>query len=209
MPEALTICRIPESMIDIKLELSMATRHGLVTGATGTGKTVTLQALAQSFSDAGVPVLCCDVKGDLSGIAAPGGDIPKLSAAFGKLGLREPAWAASPATFWDVAGAQGHPLRATVCDLGPLLMARLLNLKDVQADTLRLLFRIADEKDLPVLDLADLRAMVGWASNNTAALKGQYGLMSSSSLGAIQRSILVLEDTGAGRFFGEDRKSVV
>ena len=203
MPEALTICRIPESMIDIKLELSMATRHGLVTGATGTGKTVTLQALAQSFSDAGVPVLCCDVKGDLSGIAAPGGDIPKLSAAFGKLGLREPAWAASPATFWDVAGAQGHPLRATVCDLGPLLMARLLNLKDVQADTLRLLFRIADEKDLPVLDLADLRAMVGWASNNTAALKGQYGLMSSSSLGAIQRSILVLEDTGAGRFFGE------
>ena len=203
MPEALTLCRIPQSGIDMKLELSMATRHGLVTGATGTGKTVTLQALAQGFSEAGVPVLCCDIKGDLSGIAAPGGDKPKINAAFGKLGLAEPVWIGCPATFWDVAGVQGHPLRATVCDLGPLLMARLLNLKDVQADTLRLLFRIADERDLLVLDLADLRAMVGWASENAAALKAEYGLMSSSSLGAIQRSILVLEDTGAGRFFGE------
>jgi DNA helicase HerA-like ATPase len=203
MPETLKLCRIPPSMVDVQLHLAMATRHGLVTGATGTGKTVTLQALAQGFSDAGVPVLCCDVKGDLSGIAAPGGDKPKISAAFGKLGLDEPAWKACPATFWDVAGVQGHPLRATVCDLGPLLMARLLNLKDVQADTLRLLFRIADERDLPVLDLADLRAMVGWASENAATLKAEYGLMSSSSLGAIQRSILVLEDTGAGRFFGE------
>ena len=203
MPETLRLCRIAGSGVEVNLELSMATRHGLVTGATGTGKTVTLQALAQGFSDAGVPVLCCDVKGDLSGIAALGGDKPKISAAFGKLGLAEPVWAASPATFWDVAGVQGHPLRATVCDLGPLLMARLLNLKDVQADTLRLLFRIADERDLPVLDLADLRAMVGWASENAAAFKAEYGLMSSSSLGAIQRSILVLEDTGAGRFFGE------
>ncbi|MDX9957900.1 MAG: DUF853 family protein [Spirochaetia bacterium] len=203
MPETLTLCRIPPSMAEVRLQLSMATRHGLVTGATGTGKTVTLQALAQGFSDAGVPVLCCDVKGDLSGIAAPGGDKPKISAAFGRLGLTEPAWKACPATFWDVAGVQGHPLRATVSDLGPLLMARLLNQKDVQADTLRLLFRIADERDLPVLDLADLRAMVGWASENAAALKAEYGLMSSSSLGAIQRSILVLEDTGAGRFFGE------
>ena len=203
MPEVLSLCRIPESGIDIHLELSMATRHGLITGATGTGKTVTLQALAQGFSDAGIPVLCCDVKGDLSGIAAPGGDKPKISAAFGKLGLPEPVWTACPATFWDVAGAQGHPLRATVCDIGPLLMARLLNLNDVQADTLRLLFRIADEHELPVLDLADLRALLGWASDNAAVLKGNYGLLSSSSLGAIQRSILVLEDTGAGRFFGE------
>jgi DNA helicase HerA-like ATPase len=203
MPETLRLCRIAGSSIEVNLELSMATRHGLVTGATGTGKTVTLQALAQGFSDAGVPVLCCDVKGDLSGIAAPGGDKPKISAAFGKLGLQEPLWAACPATFWDVSGTQGHPLRTTVCDLGPLLMARLLGLKDVQADTLRLLFRIADERDLPVLDLADLRAMVGWASEHAAALKAEYGLMSSSSLGAIQRSILVLEDTGAGRFFGE------
>ncbi|HAE23347.1 MAG TPA: ATP-binding protein [Spirochaetaceae bacterium] len=181
----------------------MATRHGLVTGATGTGKTVTLQALAQGFSDAGVPVLCCDIKGDLSGIAAAGSDEAKIAGAFAKLGLTKPAWNACPATFWDVAGALGHPLRATACDLGPLLMSRLLGLKDVQADTLRLLFRIADEKALPVLDLADLRALVGWASDNAAALKSAYGLLSSATLGAIQRSVLVLEDTGAGRFFGE------
>jgi uncharacterized protein len=181
----------------------MAARHGLVTGATGTGKTVTLQALAQGFSDAGVPVLCCDIKGDLSGIAAAGSEQAKIAGAFAKLGLDKPAWSACPAVFWDVAGTIGHPLRATVCDLGPLLMARLLGLKDVQADTLRLLFRIADEKALPVLDLADLRALVGWAADNAAALKSSYGLLSSATLGAIQRSVLVLEDTGAGRFFGE------
>jgi DNA helicase HerA-like ATPase len=181
----------------------MAARHGLVTGATGTGKTVTLQALAQGFSDAGVPVLCCDIKGDLSGIAAAGSGEAKIAGAFAKLGLDKPAWNACPAVFWDVAGTLGHPLRATVCDLGPLLMARLLGLKDVQADTLRLLFRIADEKALPVLDLADLRALVGWATDNAAALKSSYGLLSSATLGAIQRSVLVLEDTGAGRFFGE------
>jgi DNA helicase HerA-like ATPase len=148
-------------------------------------------------------VLCCDIKGDLSGIAAAGSGEAKIAGAFAKLGLDKPAWNACPAVFWDVAGMRGHPLRATVCDLGPLLMARLLGLKDVQADTLRLLFRIADEKALPVLDLADLRALVGWATDNAAALKSSYGLLSSATLGAIQRSVLVLEDTGAGRFFGE------
>lgn len=203
MPVNLNLCRIAETGRDVPLDLSMATRHGLVTGATGTGKTVTLQALAEGFSRAGVPVLCCDVKGDLSGIAAAGGANTKIAAAFGKLGLPEPAWMANPAAFWDVSGARGHPLRATVSDLGPLLLGRLLGLTDVQADTLRLLFRIADERDLPVLDLADLRAMVEWATTNAGALKAEYGLMSGSSLGAIQRSILVLEDTGAGRFFGE------
>jgi DNA helicase HerA-like ATPase len=181
----------------------MAARHGLVTGATGTGKTVTLQALAQGFSEAGVSVFCCDVKGDLSGLAAPGGDNPKISAAFGKLGLPEPAWKSCPAAFWDVFGKKGHPLRATVSDLGPLLMGRLMGLSDVQADSLRLLFRIADEKGLPVLDLADLRALIGWAADNAAALKAEYGLLSSASLGALQRSVLVLEDSGAGKFFGE------
>ena len=203
MSTNLNLCRIPETGRDILLDLSMASRHGLVTGATGTGKTVTLQALAEGFSRAGVPVLCCDVKGDLSGLAAAGGANSKIAAAFGKLGLPEPAWLANPAAFWDVSGERGHPLRATVSDLGPLLLGRLLGLGDVQADTLRLLFRIADERDLPVLDLADLRALVEWATTNAAALKAEYGLMSSSSLGAIQRSILVLEDTGAGRFFGE------
>jgi hypothetical protein len=181
----------------------MAARHGLVTGATGTGKTVTLQALAQGFSEAGVPVFCCDVKGDLSGVAAPGGDNPKIAAAFGKLGLPEPAWKACPAAFWDVFGKKGHPLRATVSDLGPLLLGRLMGLSDVQSDTLRLLFRVADEKGLPVLDLADLRALIGWATDNAASLKAEYGLLSSASLGALQRSVLVLEDSGAGRFFGE------
>jgi len=203
MPTAMNLCRIPGPNRDIPLELSMTMRHGLVTGATGTGKTVTLQALAEGFSKAGVPVLCCDVKGDLSGIAAAGGDNPKIAAAFGKLGLPEPAWVGSPAVFWDVSGARGHPLRATVSDLGPLLLSRLLGLGDVQADTLRLLFRIADERDLPVLDLADLRALIEWATANASALKAEYGLMSSSSLGAVQRSVLVLEDTGAGKFFGE------
>ncbi|PKL24072.1 MAG: ATP-binding protein [Spirochaetae bacterium HGW-Spirochaetae-3] len=203
MPIPMPLCRIPETRADVALNLSMVTRHGLVTGATGTGKTVTLQALAEALSRAGVPVLCCDIKGDLSGIAAAGGDNTKIAAAFGRLGLPEPEYAANPTAFWDVAGAKGHPLRATVSDLGPLLLGRLLGLKEVQADTLRLLFRVADERGLPILDLADLRAMVEWATANAASLKAEYGLMSGSSLGAIQRSILVLDDTGAGRFFGE------
>ncbi len=203
MSMRLPLCRIPGSGAEAALELSMAARHGLVTGATGTGKTVTLQALAEGFSRAGVPVLSCDVKGDLSGVAAAGGGNQKIAAAFGRLGLPEPAYAANPAVFWDVAGTKGHPLRATVSDLGPLLLSRLLGLTAVQADTLRLLFRVADERDLPVLDLADLRALVEWATANAGALKAEYGLMSGSSLGAIQRSVLVLEDTGAGRFFGE------
>jgi len=203
MSSFLPLCRVPETRENVDLELSMATRHGLVTGATGTGKTVTLQALAQGLSGAGVPVFCCDVKGDLSGIAAPGGDKPRISAAFGRLGLPEPAWASCPAVFWDVAGKRGHPLRATVSDLGPLLLARLMGLNDVQADTLRLVFRIADDRDLPVLDLADLRAMLAWVAENASSLKAEYGLLSSSTLGALQRSALVLEDVGAGKFFGE------
>jgi len=199
----LNLCRKPENKQDILLDLSMATRHGLVTGATGTGKTVTLQSLAEGFSRAGVPVLCCDIKGDLSGIAAAGSSDAKIAGAFGKLGLATPSWSANPGEFWDVSGTRGHPLRATVSDLGPLLLGRLLGLGDVQADTLRLLFRVADEHELPILDLADLRAMIEWATANASTLKAEYGLMSSSSLGAIQRSVLVLEDTGAGKFFGE------
>lgn len=187
----------------VPLELAMATRHGLVTGATGTGKTVTLQALAEGFSKAGVPVFCCDVKGDLSGLGAAGSPGAKIASAFSKLGLPEPAWSGCPVDFWDVSGAKGHPLRATVSDLGPLLLGRLLGLGDVQADTLRLLFRVADERGLPVLDLADLRALVEWAGANSQALKAEYGLMSPATLGAIQRSVLVLDDSGAGEFFGE------
>lgn len=203
MSTNISLCRTSDSGRDIPLDLAMVSRHGLVTGATGTGKTVTLQTLAEAFSRAGVPVLCCDVKGDLSGVAAAGGANPKISAAFGRLGLPEPAYAANPAGFWDVFGALGLPLRATVSDLGPLLLGRLLGLKDIQADTLRLIFRIADERNLPLLDLADVRAMIEWVTANAASLKAEYGLMSSSSLGAIQRSVLALDDTGAGHFFGE------
>ncbi len=207
MSQRLPVCRIPGPVPgasrELALELSMATRHGLVTGATGTGKTVTLQALAEAFSGAGVPVLCCDVKGDLSGLAAAGGGNTRILSAFSSLGLAEPSWKANPAVFWDVSGREGHPLRATVCDLGPLLMARLLGLEGVQADVLRIVFRIADERGLPVLDLADLRALLAWASDNAPALKPAYGLMSTATLGALQRAVLVLEDTGAGAFFGE------
>lgn len=199
----LSLCRTSESGRDIPLDLAMVSRHGLVTGATGTGKTVTLQTLAEAFSRAGVPVLCCDVKGDLSGIAAAGGGNPKIAGAFVRLGLPEPAYTANPAAFWDVFGKLGLPLRATVSDLGPLLLGRLLGLKDIQADTLRLIFRIADERNLPLLDLADVRAMLEWVSANATSLKAEYGLMSSSSLGAIQRSVLALDDTGAGHLFGE------
>lgn len=208
MSTNLSVCRVAESGRDVPLDLAMVSRHGLVTGATGTGKTVTLQALAEAFSRSGVPVLCCDVKGDLSGIAAAGGGNPKIAGAFGRLGLPEPAYAANPTAFWDVFGALGLPLRATVSDLGPLLLGRLLGLKDIQADTLRLIFRIADERDLSLLDLKDVRAMLEWVSANAASLKSEYGLLSGSSLGAIQRSVLALDDTGAGHFFGEPALSI-
>ncbi|MBN1241115.1 MAG: DUF853 family protein [Spirochaetales bacterium] len=203
MSANIRLCRIPDESRDLSLDLSMAARHGLVTGATGTGKTVTLQALAEGFSREGVSVFCCDVKGDLSGIAAPGSSEAKIAGAFGKLGLPQPEWAACPVEFWDVAGKQGLPLRATVSDLGPLLLSRLLALSDVQADTVRILFRIADERGLPVLDLKDLRALIGWVSDHAAELKSEYGLLSPQSLAALQRSVLVLEESGAGAFFGE------
>lgn len=208
MSANIRLCRIPDGNRDVFLDLSMAARHGLVTGATGTGKTVTLQALAEGFSRAGVSVFCCDIKGDLSGVAAQGSSEAKISGAFGKLGLPRPEWAACPVEFWDVAGKLGLPLRATVADLGPLLLSRLLALSDVQADVVRVLFRVADERGLPVLDLKDLRALIGWVSDRADELKAEYGLLSPQSLAALQRSVLVLEDTGAGAFFGEPALSV-
>lgn len=203
MSANIRLCRIPQENRDLSLDLSMVARHGLVSGATGTGKTVTLQALAEGLSRAGVSVFCCDIKGDLSGIAASGSADAKIAGAFGKLGLPQPEWTACPVEFWDVAGKQGLPLRATVSDLGPLLLSRLLALSDVQADTLRILFRVADERGLPVLDLKDLRALIGWVSDHAEELKSEYGLLSPQSLAVLQRSVLVLEDTGAGAFFGE------
>ena len=181
----------------------LANRHGCITGATGTGKTVTLQVLAESFSRIGTPVFMADVKGDLSGISQAGAASPKLARRLADLGLPEPAWGASPTTLWDIFGAQGHPIRATVSDLGPLLLARMLDLNDTQAGVLNLVFKIADDNGLLLLDLKDLRAMLQHVGDHAAELRTRYGQVSAASIGAIQRSLLRLESEGADTFFGE------
>jgi hypothetical protein len=183
----------------------MANRHGVITGATGTGKTVTLQAIAQSFSRIGVPVFMADVKGDLSGVSQPGSEAnAKVTARIEQLGLKEGwAWEGCPVTFWDVWGEQGHPLRATVCEMGPVLLARVLNLNDTQEGVLNIVFKVADDNGLLLLDLKDLRAMVQWVGDNAKDLKTEYGNISAASIGAIQRGLLTLESQGAENFFGE------
>src|SRR6187551_3640379 len=190
-----------------KLELAllpaMANRHGLITGATGTGKTVSLQVLAERFSRIGVPVFMADVKGDLTGIAFPGAMSPKLKERLDKLALPEPEWAGVPVTLWDVWGEQGHPVRATVSDMGPLLFARLLNLNETQEGVLALSFKVADDNKLLLLDLKDLRAMLTYVGDNAAQFKTQYGNVSAASIGAIQRGLLQLEQQGGTHFFGE------
>ncbi|MDR2260929.1 MAG: DUF853 domain-containing protein [Azoarcus sp.] len=182
---------------------ALANRHGLVTGATGSGKTVTLQTMAEGFSRIGVPVFMADVKGDLSGIAAPG----QASAKFRQRldALRVSGWTpqAFPAVFWDVFGENGHPARATISDMGPVLLARLLNLNDTQAGVLQLAFRIADDEGLLLLDLKDLRAMVQYTGENARRFSAEYGNISAASVGAIQRNLLVLEEEGGKIFFGE------
>ncbi len=190
---------------DLELALlpSMANRHGLITGATGTGKTISLQVLAEQFSRIGVPVFMADVKGDLTGIACAGSMSPKLKERLDKLKLPEPAWGASPVTLWDVWGEQGHPVRATVSDMGPLLFARLLNLNETQEGVLALTFKVADDHKLLLLDLKDLRAMLQHVGDNAAQYKTQYGNVSSASVGAIQRGLLQIEEQGGDRFFGE------
>ena len=181
----------------------LANRHGCITGATGTGKTITLQVLAESFSRIGTPVFMADVKGDLSGISQAGAPSPKLSQRLTDLGLPEPAWGGSPATLWDIFGEQGHPIRATVSDLGPLLLSRMLDLNDTQEGVLTLAFRVADDEGLLILDLKDLRSMLQHVADRAAELRTRYGQVSSASIGAIQRSLLRLESEGAGIFFGE------
>ncbi len=190
---------------DLELALlpALANRHGLITGATGTGKTVTLQVLAERLSAIGVPVFLADVKGDLSGLAAAGTITPKLRQRLASLGLPEPAPEAFPVVFWDVFGASGHPVRATVSDMGPLLLARLLNLNDTQAGVLQLIFRIADDNGLLLLDLKDLRAMVQHVGDNARQFTTEYGNISAASVGAIQRALLSLEEQGGDQFFGE------
>lgn len=182
---------------------AMGNRHGLITGATGTGKTVTLQVIAQAYSDIGVPVFMADVKGDLTGIAMPGAPNPKLTERLESLGLPAPQWHGSPATLWDVFGEQGHPVRATVSDIGPLLLARLLNLNDTQAGVLNLVFKIADDHGLLLLDSKDLRAMLQHVGDNAGQFTTQYGNISAASIGAIQRNLVALEGQGADKFFGE------
>ncbi len=181
---------------------ALANRHGLVAGATGTGKTVTLQSIAQQLSAIGVPVFLADVKGDLSGLAQPGGQNLKVTERLNSLGLSVD-YAACPVVFWDVAGEAGHPVRATVSDLGPLLLARLLDLNDTQEGVLNLVFKIADEAGLLLLDSKDLRAMLQFVGDNAKKLTTEYGNISAASIGAIQRGLSALESQGADRFFGE------
>jgi hypothetical protein len=187
----------------VHLLASMANRHGLIAGATGTGKTVTLQVLAESFSRLGVPVFLADVKGDLSGLAAPGREHPKISERVERIGLEDFRFEGVPVTFWDVLGEQGHPLRTTVSEMGPLLLARLLRLNDTQSGVLALAFRIADDQGLLLLDLKDLRSMVRFLGDNARELRTEYGNISPASVGAIQRRLIGLEEQGAEHLFGE------
>jgi DNA helicase HerA-like ATPase len=181
----------------------MANRHGLVAGATGTGKTVSLQVMAENFSRIGVPVFMADVKGDLAGISQAGSPTPKIQERIELLRLGDYAFDSCPATLWDVYGEQGHPVRTTVSDMGPLLLARLLNLNDVQSGVLTLVFRIADDSGLLLLDFKDLRAMVQYAGDHAGEFETEYGRVSTASIGAIQRGLLALEEQGANRLFGE------
>ncbi|MGQ9687054.1 MAG: helicase HerA-like domain-containing protein, partial [Thiobacillaceae bacterium] len=181
----------------------MANRHGLITGATGTGKTVTLQTLAEGFSRIGVPVFLADVKGDLGGIARPGGDNGKVAERITQLGLTDFAYEGNPVTFWDAFGEAGHPVRATVSDMGPLLLARMLGLNETQAGVLALTFKIADDAGLLLLDMKDLRAMLQFVGENARQFTTEYGNVSAASIGAIQRALLVLESEGGERIFGE------
>jgi DNA helicase HerA-like ATPase len=201
MPNPLLIAK--NQTHDLLLLPQLVNRHGSITGATGTGKTVTLQVMAEALSKIGVPVFMADVKGDLSGLAKAGAATPKITERLALLGLEAPQWAGCPTTFWDVYGEQGHPVRATVSDLGPLLLSRMLNLNDVQEGVLQLVFKIADDNGLLLLDLKDLRAMLQHVSENAASFQAEYGNVSAASVGAIQRGLVGIEEQGGDQFFGE------
>jgi DNA helicase HerA-like ATPase len=184
------------------LELRLANRHGLITGATGTGKTVTLQVLAEGFSNAGVPVFAADIKGDLSGLAVPGEGKDVFVRRAKEIGV-EYTPDRFPVVFWDLFGEHGHPIRATITELGPLLLARLLELNDTQEGILNIAVRVADDQNWPVIDLKDLRALLTFVSENQKEIGAQYGNAAKNSIGAIQRQILRLENQGGSSFFGE------
>jgi DNA helicase HerA-like ATPase len=194
---------IARSDKDLLLVPKMSNRHGLVAGATGTGKTVTLQSMAETFSSIGVPVVMADVKGDLSGIAKAGGGNPKITARIQELKIEGHNPMAFPVCFWDIFGELGHPLRTTISEMGPLLLSRLLNLNDVQAGVLTLVFKIADDNGLLLLDLKDLRKMLEFVGEHRDEYTNEYGNVSSASVGSIQRGLLALEEQGGDIFFAE------
>ena len=192
-----------EALIQCFLRPDKANRHGLITGATGTGKTITLQTMAEGFSKLGVPVFMADVKGDLTGISQIGSFSDKLAKVIAERGIATPAFAACPVTLWDVFGEQGHPVRATISDLGPLLLSRMLNLNDTQAGVLQLVFKIADDQGMLLLDMKDLRAMCQAIGDNASDYTTSYGNISPASIGAIQRGLMQVETQGGDKFFGE------
>ena len=189
--------------VSCELLPALANRHGLITGATGTGKTITLQNLAENFSKLGVPVFLADVKGDLTGVTQAGSISPKLAAIIKERGLPTPESLQCPATLWDVFGEQGHPVRATVSDMGPLLLARMLALNETQQGVLNLVFKIADDNQLLLLDMKDLRAMLQYVGDNAKDFTTEYGNVSAASIGAIQRGLMQIEEQGGDKFFGE------
>ncbi|WP_079419098.1 helicase HerA-like domain-containing protein [Thiomonas intermedia] len=201
MSEPLLIAQ--QGTVRCQLLPRLSNRHGLITGATGTGKTVSLQVLAEAFSRIGTPVFMADVKGDLTGLSQAGAMSAKLAERLKSLGLPEPTFGACPVTLWDVFGEQGHPVRATISDMGPLLLARLLQLNETQTGVLNLVFKIADDNGLLLLDMKDLRAMLQEVGDSAASFTTEYGNISAASVGAIQRGLLQLETQGADRFFGE------
>ncbi len=194
---------IGKGQTDIFLSPALANRHGLIAGATGTGKTVTLQILSEGFSDIGVPVFMADVKGDLAGISMPGNTHPKLEERARNIGMQDYSYRGFPVVFWDLFGEQGHPIRTTVSDMGPLLLSRLLDLNDTQEGVMNIAFKLADDEGLLLLDFKDLRSMINFVGQNAKELTTKYGNVSPASIGAIQRRLLVLEQQGGENFFGE------
>jgi len=208
MPDAAEPVPFAQGTQTVYLLPGMANRHGLIAGSTGTGKTTTLRVLAENFSTLGVPVFMADIKGDLSGLSKPGGDNTKVVERAAELGLPGVLPDGYPVTFWDVYGESGLPVRTTVSEMGPLLLSRILDLSDIQADVLTVIFKIADDQGLLLLDIKDLQSMARYCSDHAKDLKSRYGNISPSSIGSIQRSLLNLEQQGGDRFFGEPALNV-
>lgn len=200
IPESLCIAKTDH---EIGIIPRMANRHGLVAGATGTGKTVTLRVLAEQFSSIGIPVFMADIKGDLTGMALPGGEHAKVKERAAQLGMADMNFEGFPVVFWDIFGEKGHPLRTTISEMGPLLLSRILNLNEIQSSVLAMVYKIADDNGMLLLDLKDLRAMIKFVGDQADQFKTEYGNISTASIGAIQRSLLALEEQGGDRFFGE------